>query len=501
MSLNNAEIDLIISELDISGSRIQNIIQPDFSSLFLSLYSRGVKKDLLISLAQNKTRLNLTNRRFPKPAKQQRFVQFLKARIPEGIITDITQPGKERIVRIRIDNEEWITFLWIRLWGGSANIIATDENLNILDLFYRRPGKNETSGKKLELPENVLKSAQETGNTAGQDNTGVSASEETKAASNREKTYSVREYPTGNEYPFNTFIDRFYSEEIESLEKDKIREIIKGKINKKLSLLKSSLERISDELGNPGSFNRFKQYGQLILSGSYLIKPGDKWFKTENYFDNGNLISIELDSTLSPEENAESYFKKYKKAKSAQSNLNEEKNSIEARIEKLNQTIASLDTIDDTGKLKKIISGEDLNKDKIEKEEVPGLQFFSGGYRFLVGRTAAENDALLRKHVRGNDYWLHARDYPGGYVFIKYLNGKSVPLEILIEAGNLAVYFSKGRNSGKGEVYYTRVKYLRRAKGAKTGTVLPTQEKNLSIVLNKNILGKLLNRGKETPLI
>ena len=108
-----------------------------------------------------------------------------------------------------------------------------------------------------------------------------------------------------------------------------------------------------------------------------------------------------------------------------------------------------------------------------------------------MGRTARENDALLRRHVKGNDYWLHTRDFPGGYVFIRSLSGKSVPLEVLLDAGNLALFYSKGRTGGKGELYYTQVKYLRRAKDGKTGLVLPTQEKNLSIVLDRKRLDRL----------
>lgn len=109
--------------------------------------------------------------------------------------------------------------------------------------------------------------------------------------------------------------------------------------------------------------------------------------------------------------------------------------------------------------------------------------FLSGDFTLLVGRSAKENDALLRKEVKGNDWWLHTRDFPGAYVFIKSVPGKTVPLETLLDAGNLALFYSKGRASGKGELYYTQVKYLRRPKNGKKGLVLPTQEKNLSVVL------------------
>jgi predicted ribosome quality control (RQC) complex YloA/Tae2 family protein len=122
---------------------------------------------------------------------------------------------------------------------------------------------------------------------------------------------------------------------------------------------------------------------------------------------------------------------------------------------------------------------------------VPGLSFESPPFRIIVGRSAAENDELLRRFVRGNDWWFHARDFPGAYVFVKAPPGKSLPLETMLDAGNLAVHFSKGKSSGGGDVYYTRVKYLRRVKGGKRGLVIPTQEKNLSIRLDPARLERL----------
>jgi len=95
--------------------------------------------------------------------------------------------------------------------------------------------------------------------------------------------------------------------------------------------------------------------------------------------------------------------------------------------------------------------------------------------------------------VRGNDTWLHARDFPGAYVFIRRLPGKTIPLDVLLDAGNLALFYSKARSGGRGELYYTQVKYLRRAKDGPLGLVLPTQEKNLSVVIEEERLDRLQN--------
>ena len=108
-----------------------------------------------------------------------------------------------------------------------------------------------------------------------------------------------------------------------------------------------------------------------------------------------------------------------------------------------------------------------------------------------MGRDANENDELLRHNVRGSDMWLHVRDFSGGYVFIKARPGKTVPLDILLDAANLAVYYSKARNNSKVDLYYTQVKHLRRAKNGPKGLVLPSNEKNLCITPDKERLAKL----------
>jgi predicted ribosome quality control (RQC) complex YloA/Tae2 family protein len=128
---------------------------------------------------------------------------------------------------------------------------------------------------------------------------------------------------------------------------------------------------------------------------------------------------------------------------------------------------------------------------KPEDKKRPGLTFIRQGWMLIVGRDAAENDDLLRHYVKGADLWLHARDYPGSYVFIKAKPGKTVPLDILLDAGNLALFYSKGRNNGEGDLFYTPVKFLRRAKNGPKGLVIPTQEKNLHIIIEERRLQEL----------
>jgi predicted ribosome quality control (RQC) complex YloA/Tae2 family protein len=76
-------------------------------------------------------------------------------------------------------------------------------------------------------------------------------------------------------------------------------------------------------------------------------------------------------------------------------------------------------------------------------------------------------------------------------VFIKQRSGKTVPLDILLDAGNLALFYSKGRQNGEGDLFYTQVKFLRRAKNGPKGLVIPTQEKNLHVKMESGRLKEL----------
>ena len=147
MSLNWKEIDLILEELQLENSSIQKIRQPDFKTLILDLYAPGNRQSLYISLSQGKTRLHRLHTPVKNQVPLQRFAQFLRSRIKGGKITAAEQIAGERIVCLTIQRAGETTFLYLRLWGGAANIIATDTEHSILDAFYRRPKRQEVSGE------------------------------------------------------------------------------------------------------------------------------------------------------------------------------------------------------------------------------------------------------------------------------------------------------------------------------------------------------------------
>jgi len=467
MSLNWREIDCILEELELSGSHIQKIVQPDFTSLVLSLYRPGDPFELFISLAPGATRLHRMSTKPLRAERLQRFAQFLRARCGGGRIEEAAQLGHERIVRLAVVTSGVTTLLWIRLWSGAANIVATDEEGTILDAFFRRPKRGETSGGHFD-PAAGLK--------AGRD-------------PKDDEKYQIRPLP--GDGSFSARVEQHY---LEHTIPDVRREQALKAIIQRETRVASSLETLERKMRDYENPDRFKQIGDVIMSNLHALHPGDSWLRADNFYENNEPTEIELDPMKSGAENAERYYQRFKKAKAGLVKLREEvdalreaQNELERRREQLESGQA------DTATAPAFLPHPRPAPSK-SKEPRPGLQFSSGSYTILVGRSAKENDALLRKFVRGNDFWLHTRDYPGAYVFIKSIPAKSIPLEVLLDAGNLAVHYSKAKSGGQAELYYTMVKHLRRPREGKLGLVLPTHEKNLSVRLDSARIDHLFAR-------
>ncbi|MDR2783835.1 MAG: NFACT RNA binding domain-containing protein [Treponema sp.] len=476
MSLNWKEIDLILSELDLPGSQIQKVIQTTFDVLCLKIHGRTGTKNILIALTSGACRMHETFKSIPKSDNPLRFAQFLNAHVMNGWIEEAIQLSDNRIVRlaIRCGGSRQIK-LYVRLWSNAANVIAVDETGTVLDAMRRLPKRNEVTGGRYD-PEAAL---------AGGG----------KAAP---KAYAIRELEGSGS--FNEKIDAFYAEQGGALSLEALREQARRIFETRINRLLASLEKLAEKESDFADSNRFKEYADIILANAASIKMGDSWLDALNFY-TGGTIRIELDAKQSPSQQAEAYYEKYRKAKNGLSEVREEIAAGKKELDRLETTLATLLT--ETNPLvlqKKIRAGADRSggidgavsaQTRKADAKRPGLSFRRNEWLIIVGRDAAENDDLLRRHVKGNDLWLHVRDYAGSYVFIKQRAGKSYPLDILLDAGNLAVFYSKCRNNGEADLFYTPAKFLRRTKNGPKGLVIPTQEKNLHIKVDQKRLKEL----------
>jgi len=492
MSLNWKEINLILEELCLPGMQIQKAVQSTFDVLSLKLYGKDGAKTLLVSVNPGACRLHEAFDSSPKSDRPLRFAEFLNSRITNGRIEEAVQLGSDRIIRLTVRRGEERYRIYFRLWSNAANVIVTDPEGRLLDAMRRLPKKGEVSG-------------------------GRYAPEQAAAAESGlpRREYHIREFPEEllaalpADASFNKKIDAFYRREGGALSLDALREEARRKYEGSIDRIRSSLERLKEKEGEFSKADRLREYGDLILSNLGRIKPGGEWLEAENFYAGDpaetsdistGTVRIKLDPRRSPAASAEDYYEQYRKAKSGLAELQTGIEDGEKELRRLEEILQSL--LLETNPLvlhKRLRTGakpggalaEGKTPGRREDAKRPGLSFRRKDWLIIVGRDANENDALLRKHVKGNDLWLHARDYSGSYVFIKQKPGKTVPLDILLDAGNLAIFYSKGRNNGQGDLFYTHVKYLRRAKDGPKGLVIPTQEKNLHIKLDTGRLKEL----------
>ncbi len=476
MSLNCNEINVILSELNLEGAFIQEIIQPGYDMLALYTYKAGAAKTVVICTAQNSVRINETRRKIVRNEKPLRFMECLKSRIKGARIDSCLQIGFERIVKMDLSHAGQKFVLYARLWNNAANVILCDENGMILDTMFRRPAKGEVTGMLFEPPV-------------------PSVSSDVVSDQNVLERWPVRQIPEEyKECTFNQFIDSWYSEHAQTLSRQALLEKAEKWYNSSHTKQEIALKNLESKLESFNNAENLRHYGDLILSYAHLLQEnqgrnGQKYLECQDY-ENGRTVRIEINPEKSAQENAAEYYKNYKKAQTGAEELGHDiqlaKNQL-AKLEKMYQDILNEKN---PIKIEQMLRKDSTPKQQ-QKKSHPGLDYTVNGWFILVGRDANENDELLRHHVRGEDMWLHVRDFPGGYVFIKARKGKTVPLEILLDAANLAAYYSKARNAGKVDLYYTHVKYLRRAKKGPKGLVIPTQEKNLCITTDKKLLEKL----------
>lgn len=222
----------------------------------------------------------------------------------------------------------------------------------------------------------------------------------------------------------------------------------------------------------------YKVYGELINTYGYGLPCGCKSFEADNYYTN-ETITIPLDETLTPSENAKRYFEKYNKLKRTLEAVGEQTAETQKEIEHLKSIATSLDIAlleEDLTEIKEelVESGYIRRKSHSKKGKVTSKPFhyLSGdGYHIYVGKNNYQNENLTFKFALGNDWWFHAKDIPGSHVIVKS-NGDELPDRTFEEAASLAAYYSGGREQGKVEIDYAEKKHIKKPNGGKPGFVV-----------------------------
>jgi predicted ribosome quality control (RQC) complex YloA/Tae2 family protein len=238
---------------------------------------------------------------------------------------------------------------------------------------------------------------------------------------------------------------------------------------------------IEAELARFSEPERFKRYGDLILANLKTARVAGNLVKVVDYYDPAQPhIEIQLEEGEDLKRAASRYYDMYSKARRALERLRARAGEINSRLEHLKSLLEQLEGDPSPELIEQIKPPAPI----AEKKRQPGMgrRFSSSdGYEIVVGRSDRENDAITFRLARGSDIWLHAADYPGSHVIILNPQRKPVPHRTILEAAQLAAFYSKARNETKVAVNYTERKYISRPPRAEPGLVRLSSFKTLLV--------------------
>lgn len=297
----------------------------------------------------------------------------------------------------------------------------------------------------------------------------------------------------------SSLLDRFY---FGKAERDRVKQqgndlerLIANEKEKNIKKIK----KLEATLEDAKKAEQYQLYGELLTANIYMVQKGMKEITVINYYDeNGASITIPLEPRKTPSENAQRYFTKYQKAKNS---VNIVKEQIElakteaAYFDSLLQQVEAASPKDIEEIREELIEGGYIRArqkkgSKNKQNQKPLLEKYSStdGTEILVGKNNKQNDYLTNKVAARDEIWLHTKDIPGSHVVIR---SKEPSDETIMEAAQIAAYFSKARNSSSVPVDFTRVRHVKKPAGAKPGFVIYEQQQTVYITPDEDIILKL----------
>lgn len=260
------------------------------------------------------------------------------------------------------------------------------------------------------------------------------------------------------------------------------------------------LIKLEQTLKDAEQANQFQRFGELLTANLYAIKKGMTEIEVVDYYDEaGSTVVITLNPRKTPSENAQKYFSKYQKAKSAKKVVVEQMQltRVEADyFDSLLQQVQSASAKDIEEIREELVDGGYIRERqkksrKKDRNHKPNLDHFlsSNGTEIIVGKNNKQNDYLTNKLAARDEIWLHTKDIPGSHVVIR---SKEPTEQTILEAANLAAYYSKARNSSSVPVDYTKVRYVKKPNGAKPGFVIYENQQTLYVTPNEELVLTLM---------
>lgn len=283
-------------------------------------------------------------------------------------------------------------------------------------------------------------------------------------------------------------IDSFFSGKINSsLVKQRSHDLYK-KVQAMYDKAVLKKQKLSEDLISAQDSEYLRLYGEILTANLHAVKPGISKVKLVNYYD-GSEIEIPLDTRFSASKNAQIYFKKYGKSKTAIKEKTSQLKETQADIDYLDSVLSFLDEPENSDDIEavraELVEGGYLRPRKLKGKAIklkpsPHRYKSPSGFDILVGRNNKENDLLTLKTASKSDIWLHTKDIPGSHVILK-TNGENAAADDIYCAAAIAAWHSKAKSSANVAVDYVPVRYVKKPSGAKPGMVIFTNNRTVYI--------------------
>ena len=275
-------------------------------------------------------------------------------------------------------------------------------------------------------------------------------------------------------------------------------------LRQSMKKLRHRIEAWHEDLAKAEKYKPYARYGELIKANLGTIRKGQTNVTLVDYFDEAlPNLTIPLDQAKTPQGNMDDYFRKYRKHLAAERELlprietgQKELDLLQAELTAIEQRTWQAPDEPNPIRHRKNITRACREKGRQDQRQGPFRRFTSSdGLAIYVGRNARENDDLTFGLAKSDDLWFHARGMPGSHVVVRVEKGSDPPPDTIRDAATLALLYSDLKKSGKGEIVYTRRKWVKKAKGQAPGAVTITQEKSLYVNLEKKRLDALKVRS------
>lgn len=520
---------------ELVGGRVQKINQPFEQELVLQIRSNRKSLKLLLSAHSVFGRVQLTDTTFENPAVPNTFIMVMRKYLQGAVIEAIQQVENDRILEISVSNKNEIgdsvaVTLVIEIMGKHSNIILLDKASGKIIEAIKHVGFSQNSYRTI-LPGSTYVAPPQTGSlnpfTVGDEKLfqilqteeiepkrlqqifqglGRDTATELSGRLTADKLKTFRAFfasptqPSLTEKSFSALLfsdsktqmstlsellDTFYKDKAE---RDRVNqqasELIR-RVENELEKNRKKLGKQEEELLATENAEEFRQKGELLTTFLNQVPNDQDQVELDNYY-TGEKILIALDKALTPNQNAQRYFKRYQKLKEAVKHLTsliEETRTTILYLESVETALAQASLTEIAEIREELIQTGFIRRrqrEKIHKRQKPEKYLATDGQTIiLVGRNNLQNDELTFKMAKKDELWFHAKDIPGSHVVI---TGNLQPSdEVKTDAAELAAYFSKARLSNLVQVDMIEIKKLNKPTGGKPGFVTYTGQKTLRV--------------------